>query len=848
MDSNRWQTVRNLFERALEYDSAERKNFLAKACGGDNELLEEVLSLLAADSEADSLLEKSPLETLEIGSSTIPNNKQVGPYRIIERIGLGGMGSVYLAQREDGQFKQKVALKLIRPGLDSEEILKRFHAERQISAQLQHPNIARLLDGGLTDEGLPYFTLEYVDGKPIDIYCHENNLSLRSRLQLFMEVCHAVQYAHQNLVVHRDLKPGNIMVDDSGSVKLLDFGIAKVLGNGQAYTDFANLTSTGMRVMSPGYASPEQIRFENITTASDIYSLGVVLYELLTGSRPYDVSNLSPARMEQAICETIPPKPSRTVEKQIHDKSAGESDLKKFRKLSRKLSGDLDNICLKALQKDPARRYNSAEQFAADIGNYLSGHPVSARKDSHFYNAVKFLKRNKGTVSAISAVLLIITVLVGFYTIRLSAERNRAQKEARIAEQITKFLTGLFEVSDPAVSKGENVTARELLDRGGEKIEKDLAGEPEVQARMMNVLGDVYYTMGLYDQAKRFNTRAVEVASAGLGDDNPDLARYLESLSWALDIEDNLDSAEFLARRSLEIDLKHFGESSTQVAADYHNLGMVLRHKGDFVQAESLYLKALNLKRSLYGDDDQEVAYTLNHYARLLYQEGRYKESIPIFREGFAIRQKHFGEDSPETVASKASLAAVLKETGDLDEAEMLYRQSLATTQKISGEKHPYNAGLMGNLAAVLEAKNEDAEAEQLFRKSLSLYEELFPDGYSHMAGPLVALGTLLRKEGRAQEAEPYLRRGLQMRLSTLGSDHWMSGLSQRALGKCLADLGKDAEAENLLIESFETLRTTRGLEDQRTISVLDDLISYYDSRGQKSKASEYRDLKSTTF
>lgn len=846
MDSNRWQKVRTLFEQALEHKDADRKKFLAKECADDKELMNEVLSLLDADSDSGGILDRSPLDTLDFNPDAPLANKRVGPYRIIERIGLGGMGSVYLAERGDGQFNQKVALKLIRPGFDSEEFLKRFHAERQISAQFQHPNIARLLDGGLTDEGLPYFTMEYVDGQPIDFYCRDNNLSLRSRLKLFMEVCHAVHYAHQNLVVHRDLKPGNIMVDNTGTVKLLDFGIAKVLDEKETHANLANLTATGMHVMSPGYASPEQIRFENITTASDIYSLGVVLYELLTGSRPYDVSNLSPARMEQTICNTIPQRPSKALEKIIQDRNSEVRDLKMLRKLSKKLAGDLDNICLKALQKDPSRRYNSAEQFAADLSNYISGHPVSARKDSYAYRAMKFAERNRGAVISASAVLIIITVLVGFYTIRLSAERNRARKEARISDQVTQFLTGLFEVSDPAVSKGENVTARELLDRGGEKIEKDLAAEPEVQARMMNVLGDVYYTMGLYDQAKYFNARAVEVASARLGTDNPDLARYLESLSWVYDIEDNLDSAEILTRQSLAIDLKHFGERSKQAASDYHNLGMVLRHKGEFVAAESLYLKALVLKRELYGNDDQEVAYTLNHYARLLYQEGKYEKSIPIFREGLAIRKKNFGEDSPETVASMASLAAALKETGKLDEAEELFRQSLTVTRKISGDKHPYNAGLMASLGSVLAEKNENAEAEQLFKKSLSLYKELYPDGYSHMAGPLTALGSLLRREGRPKEAETYLRQGLQIRLNSLGDKHWFTGMSKKALGECLADLGDNDEAENLLIASFETLRTALGLKDHRTIDALDDLIAFYDSRGEKSKASEYRELKST--
>jgi eukaryotic-like serine/threonine-protein kinase len=383
MNPDRWQKIEFLFEEALKLNSSERENFLLRESGDDKELFEEVLSLLKADSNVHSILSEGLSGSGKFAETVNYEEKVVGAYKIIKKIATGGMGSVFLAERADGQFEQKVALKLIKHGLNSSEIIKRFQYERQILARLHHPNIARLLDGGLTDDGFPYFTMEYVEGEPIDKYCDTHKLSIDERLKLFMKVSSAIHYAHQNLVIHRDLKPGNILITKDGNVKLLDFGIAKVFTEDES-AEQTLITRTGFFVMTPEYASPEQIRGEVITTATDLYSLGLILYQLLTGSFPYEIKSIIPLELEKIICNTNPDKPSTLITKTI--KSPQE---KKYNtifekrkidavKLRKKLSGDLDNICLMALRKEPERRYSSAEQFKNDIEKYLEGLPVIA--------------------------------------------------------------------------------------------------------------------------------------------------------------------------------------------------------------------------------------------------------------------------------------------------------------------------------------------------------------------------------------------------------------------------------------------------------------------------------------
>ena len=463
MDPHRWSRLKELFDEACALPADERPAFLEGACGGDAAMQEEILSLFEEEDRVHSLLDGVAVEAAGLLDELTKAGRQVGPYRLVRRLGVGGMGEVYLAERADGQFDQQVALKLVRSGLTSEQILARFRSERQILARLQHPNIARLLDGGLTPEGQPYFVIEYVEGEPIDTYADARALSVDERLELFAQVCRAVTYAHANLVIHRDLKPSNILVTDDGQVKLLDFGIAKVLSeDGDAQEP---LTRTGAAVMTPAYASPEQARGEPVNTSTDIYSLGVVLYELLTGLRPYEVDGRNPAEAVRVICEVEPERPSTAItEARSRDETTGETigqargtDVDRLR---RRLAGDLDVICLKALRKHAERRYVTADEMGEDIRRHLKAIPIQARAESLSYRAGKYVRRHRLGVLATAAVVLMLAGLVGFYTARLADERDRARLEAEKAEQVAAFLQGLFQVSDPSESRGETVTAR----------------------------------------------------------------------------------------------------------------------------------------------------------------------------------------------------------------------------------------------------------------------------------------------------------------------------------------------------------------------------------------------------
>ncbi len=842
MNPERWKKIQDLFLEARQYAPDKRAGFLKKACGDDHDLYREVYSLLESDQAEFSPLDQSPL--MEIERALSHTGQRAGAYRILKEIGRGGMGSVYLAEREDGQFSQKVALKVINPGMDSNQVLKRFQIEREIMARLQHPNIARLLDGGITQNGLPFFTMEYVDGVPIDKYCHENRLELHERLMLVIEVCKAVQYAHQNLIIHRDLKPGNILVEKDGTVKLLDFGIAKLVNPDLDFEGAAVLTKTGMRVMSPGYASPEQIRCEPISISSDIYSLGAVLYELLTGVLPYDLTGLSLTEIENMVCETDVEKPSRRLE----SAPADNNDPNRQKRIGRKLKGDLDVICLKAMQKEPDRRYHSAEQFGEDIRRHLSGIPIMARKDTVGYTTAKFVRRNRGKLIAAVTAFIIVTFLTGFYTIRLAEERNLARKEALVSTQVTNFLMSLFRVSDPGQSRGEDITAPELLERGSSRIEYELQGQPEIQARLMHVLGEVYYTLGMYERSRELTQKALDYGVEAMGPDDPEIANYMLLLSWLLDMNSELDSAEILAQNALEINRRHFDENSLDVAKNYHDLAMILRHKGEFEAADTLYRKALAIKKSIPGIDPSETAHTLNHLARLLYQTGDYEGSKPIYQEALQIREDQYGWDHPETMASMAGLASVLTRLGELEQAELLYRKSLKSVEKTSGTEHPYYGELQGSLATVLRKKGDFAEAERLYRASLQNHRAAFPEGHRKTSNPLLGLGVVMTETGRYSEAVPYLEEALELRMNSFGEDHWLTGLANLALGECLTGLGRFEMAESALIKSYICLQNSFEPANSYVVRALDSMITLYTAWGNNEKARHYRDIKTLSF
>src|SRR5450631_3086153 len=513
----RWARVKELFEAAVDLDPNQRTALLDKECGGDEILRGEIESLLKSDERTDAFIEQP---AFAIPHDLFPDNaeepfigRQFGVYQVVREIGRGGLGAVYLAARADDEYRKQVAIKVIRRGLDTDDIIRRFRNERQILAQLDHPNIARLIDGGTTDEGLPYFVMEYVNGEPIGAYCDAHVLTTTERLNLFRKVCATVTYAHQNLVIHRDLKPSNILVASDGEPKLLDFGIAKLLGPEE---EALAQTMAGQQIMTPEYASPEQVKGERITTVSDVYSLGVLLYELLTGQRPYRLKTRTAEEIARAITDQEPARPSTAIATSDHPPSSILH--------SRSLRGDLDNIVLMAMRKEPARRYTSVGQFSEDIRRHLEGLPVRARKDTVPYRTSKFVNRHRIGVAAAALVLL---SLVGGIVATLIQVRT-ARRERAKAEAISGFLQKTLHASNPGKNLSGQPTVKDLLDDASKRLAtEELSDQPEVKAELQRIIGESYLSLGQYDLAEQNLAAAAEAQKRIYGEDSLETLKTL---------------------------------------------------------------------------------------------------------------------------------------------------------------------------------------------------------------------------------------------------------------------------------------------------------------------------------
>ncbi len=854
MNSDRWNQVQALFEAALEVDKAGREAFLKKATDMDDELLREVMSLLEADETGHSLLDAVGIEAITPIEIASPEGQRIGNYRIIRQIGSGGMGAVYLAERADGEFDQQVALKLIKRGMDSEEILGRFHSERQILARLQHPNIAQLFDGGISDDGLSYFTLEYVDGIPIDVYCNSHRLTIEDRLRLFRSVCEAVQYAQENLVVHRDLKPSNILVTSDGSVKLLDFGIAKVLVGSSREVEARLLTQTGLRVMTPQYASPEQIRSEPVTTATDVYSLGVILYELLTGHRPYRLAGYAIQDIEAAVCSIEPEKPSSVVLKPVPrgkgvtqtlepPDEVSEARSTQPKKLRRRLSGDLDTICLKALKKEPHRRYSSAGDLLGDVNRYLAGQPIKARPDTLRYRTRKFVARHRASVAFSALIVAVIVSLVAFYTTKLTQERDRARTEAAKAAQVASFLTGIFELVDPAQTEGEKVTARELLDRGAARLDNELAEQPEIQATVMNVVGNVYMSLGLFESARPLFERSLHIRESLTGDNSREIAEGHRNMAIFFYENGDYATAEGYYSEALDRGRAIFGEKDPFVASILNDLASSLRHQGKYDSAEVVYHEALVLRKESLGEEHTDVAHSLNHLGRLYHNMGRIDEAEPLLRQALVMRRKLLHKSHPEVMASVGALAALLREKGQYSEAKKLYDEAFAAFEHTYGLQHPYTAGIVNNLALTYCSLGDYEKSEELHRQALELHKQVYPPGHHKISYPYIGLGAVYSAQGEYVEAESMYRQALELTEPNFAADHPRIAEIKSLLGGCLCELGRFEEAERVLLESYTSQKETYSNKDKRTRDTLQRLVELYTDWDKPDEAATYQSL-----
>ena len=713
---DRWRQIDSLFAAALERPAGERDAFLAAACQGDAELLREVEELLAADQESATFLERPAGELLGF----VPELEgRLGPYRLLRRLGDGGMGTVYLARREDEHYERDVAIKVIRSGVQSPEALHRFFAERQILARLEHPNIARLYDGGSTEDGRPYLVMELVEGVPVDEYCDAHQLSIDQRLDLFRRICSAVQYAHQNLLVHRDLKPANILVTAAGEPKLLDFGIAKRLEPGASTVP--NMTQTGLRMMTPVYASPEQVRGEAIATTSDVYALGVLLYELLAGRSPYRVVNGLPHEIERAICEQEPERPSvalfRAVAGAPSPEEIARSRGTRPHGLQRRLRGDLDNIVLMALRKEPLRRYGSAAQLARDLESHLQSLPVMARPDTLPYRARKFVRRHRAGVAAAAVVVLLVAGFIG----SLIVQGRRIAQERDKARYSLTFLLDTFKDADPYHTKGERLTADEIMTRGSERISRDLSGQPDVQAALMDAIGEVERGLGRYDRAEPLLERALALRSATFGPSSPEAADSLEHLGRLKQDRSAYAEAEELLRRALEIKRNRLGDRRLETAKTLNQLGELLVAKGRPTEAEKLHREALSIAMRVEGAVGPTVAESLLSLAKAKKALGNYAAAERIARQALVVEHRILGPQDPALYRFQTNIGEVLIDAGKFKEAEGLLRASLRAQRRILGPEHPDLAMTLTHLATALCRPGRRAESEAVHREALAV-------------------------------------------------------------------------------------------------------------------------------
>ena len=774
MDPERWQKIKSILDRSLDQAPDELDAWLARECEGDMDLRRQVEELLGYDERLDELTSVAglvhPLDDELVG-------RRVGPYRIQEVLGRGGMGAVYRAERVEG-FDQTVALKLMRNGITSRQALERFHRERQILARLEHPHIAHLLDGATSEDGRPYFAMELVDGEPIDSYCDTRRLSPRERVELMLPLCEALQFAHRNLVIHRDLKPGNILVSHEGVPKLLDFGIAKLLGP----SDSASQTLG--RAMTPRYASPEQLRDLPISISTDIYSLGVVLHQLLTGRLPCGLDTCGDSHVHMAVCHEDPKTPSELVVEVVPDleeegfeaRSAEQvaqargSDPKSLRK---QLRGDLDAIVLKALRKEPEARYVSMDQLADDLSRYLNGLPVRARRGTMAYTLGKYVRRHRWGLAAGS---LILVLILGF-TLALSRQLERAEHERDRARRVSDFMVTLFRAAEPD-RMAQEPSVRSLVDAGRERLRHELTEVPEVRADLLTTLAQVYEQLGAFDSASETLDQSLEALRQIHPGDHPDVAHGIcvsavLAYRWGDYVRSERQIRECIAmRRRLGL--------NEDLIKPRNNLAAVLRIRGQLDEAKRLYREGLKQRRERWGMGHPNVAGSLCNLAITHYLAGELDAAEPLLQEALGIRLAAHGEESAKVAEVYGHLARLNHGRGELDGAERLYLRALEIRRLRLGPDHLRVAALEKDLAALLVDKGEPVAAGPVLVHALGVLRRLKPAGDPILAEAQSVYGAYLAAVGRRAEADVCLRSSVETLERIRGTDVLPSRAARR--------------------------------------------------------------------
>jgi serine/threonine protein kinase/Flp pilus assembly protein TadD len=889
----RWQRIQSLFEEVMDAPPHERTRYLESSCEGDHDLKHSVESLIASDQKTDDPL----LEVIsEAAESLLAEHHdrlvgtRVGHYRIVSILGHGGMSTVYRGERDDSQYHQTVAIKVLHHASLHPRLRGRLHSERHILATLTHPSIARLIDSGDLEDGTPYLVMEHVDGETIDSYCDGRTLFVRERVELFVRVCEAVQYAHRNLVVHRDIKAANILVTDDGTPKLLDFGIAKLLAT-QSLSHTVPVTRLQERILTPENAAPEQVLGRPITTATDIYGLGVLLYQLLTGRSPYRLLSYSQLQLERAICMDDPMRPSQIVTAKFADETDADRSRTSDRRglspsrLQARLSGDLDAIVAMAMRKEPERRYPSVEALAEDLNRHLLGQPVLARHGDWRYNAAKFLRRHLLGVLIATATfvgLAVIAAVTLWQNHRIELERQATAEERDRAQQVSSFLVDVFSQADPFNAMGHEVTAKDLLDRGAAKISNNVALQPEVRAQLLESIGVAYRREGLNDRSIPMFEQAVAIRREERPVDGHRLAAAVANLARSLTDAGHLVSAEAYLQQALDLSRRADQSPAVETADILVQFGQFeLSARGNPARAREFFAEALVIYRGTVGGQHLSVAETLSGLASAVSWLGDFASAEQYQRQAIEIFQATVSRNYPDYAVAMANLGYILTERGEYAEAEQLLTEALETERVVFGASNERLAQTEAHLGELYDKEGDSARAiqaaeravdiaskglgpnhyltgyyttgmaslylkskdlpaaEESARRALAIYAQSLPAQHLYVASARRLLGEILLQRGSLEGAESEFRAALEIETTLDGADSWRTARAAESLAWALIKRGKVDEGEPMLVAAREKLATSVGARHPATLEATARLVDYYRSRHRDAEAAK---------
>lgn len=871
MSNGQLEELKTLFLKASDLDSGARSQFIESVKARNAELANQLKQLLLHDTPTDHQLSEAVnamASDLVVDQNHSRIGQSLGPYQLIEKIGQGGMGAVYLAERSDGEFEHQVAIKLIGTHAFSPDMIERFRNERQILARLNHPNIARILDGGTTDTGTTYLVMELIKGETVIQHCDAHLLTVKQRLKLFIQICHAIEFAHRNLVVHRDIKPSNILVTDEGIPKVLDFGIAKLLDSDVQSNADAPAT---IIAITPDYSSPEQILGQPVTTSCDVYSLGVLLFEMLTGLRPYQRQGKRLSEIENEILHTAPQKPSQVLLKAQQSGNSHQIN-------ARTLDGDLDTLVIAALRREPKDRYQSVNTLATDVANYLAGKPIAAKSRSLGYVASKFLQRNRWAVGITTAIMVTAASATVFHIDQIAAERDRVFQEAKKSAAVTKYLQSLFEITGPNETQGEEITAQDVLDRGTRRLDAELADQPEIRARLLTSIGAVYDNLGLGDKAIQTTNKAIDIQRTLK--DSPQMLRSLASLAQmhrtrgdfgatrvalneATRIAEQLDNAvseEFawvlfeygelgLIEGKYNIALDYFERTKDMLAqVSQHDpdfdvsvlasMGQAYHAKGDEVNAEKFMRASVSELERLDHDLPTERATILHNLGTLMHELGRYPEAEQLYLTTLEIERRVLGEEHEALDIVLTNLGRLYRDMGQFDSAQVYLQMAVDLVRDIYGEQHFFTGYNSKNLADLLRDKQEYVAADELYQQVIRTYQQVLEPDNPQMASLRLGYAELLVMTEQYEDAIATAREALRICELNLPENHWLTATIKSTLAEALVGLGTAHESEALLNDAWTALLPSRP-EHETTLKVALQLAELYHSM-ENEERSQY--------